>query len=199
MLERKSRYEVLLDVFSLIFGTFLFLTPWMGGLSGAGAEDKIGVIDAWAGGGLIAAAASVSIVKFSVIATWVNFAAGQWAAVAPWLLGFAMHSAARWEHAAAGLSVAALAAFQLCLAEHHALAAGKGIDVTGKRPGRSLGEPRTPSAVERRKSAAPEVAQRGTVVPFPPARLRAGKHVAGRNGAGGTVRGPGAGRPTDAA
>jgi len=94
----------------------------MGGLSGAEAEDKIGVIDAWAGGGLIAAAATVSIVEFSAVAEWINFGVGQWAAIAPWLLGFAMHSAARWEQAAAGLSVAVLAAVQLCLAEHHGLA-----------------------------------------------------------------------------
>lgn len=36
MLERKSRYEVLLDVFSLILGTFLFLTPWDGRPFGRG-------------------------------------------------------------------------------------------------------------------------------------------------------------------
>jgi hypothetical protein len=198
MLERKSRYEVLLDIVSLILGTFLFLTPWMGGLSGAEPGDKIGVIDAWAGGGLIAVAASVSIVEFSPVAAWINFAVGQWAAVAPWLLGFSLHSAARWEHAAAGLSVAALAAVQLCLAEHHALAAGKGIDATDKRLRRSLAEPPPPSAVERRKNCASEAAERGTIVPFPLARLR-GKQAAGRNGGDATAPGPAAGRPTDAA
>jgi hypothetical protein len=189
MLERKSRYEVLLDVFSLILGTFLFLTPWTGGFSGA--EDKIVAIDAWVGGGLIATVASVSIVEFSAVAEWMNFAAGQWAAVAPWLLGFSVHSAARWEHAAVGVSVAALAAFQLCLAERHALAASKGIDVTGKPSRRSVAEPLTSSAAGQK--------QRGTVVPFPPVWLRAGKDPVRPNGAGGTARGPGAGRPTDAA
>jgi hypothetical protein len=100
----------LCDVINLMLGMILFFSPWLFGLS-AGAQwqtaSTIGII--------IAVLSIAAIAAFAVWEEWVNLIAGLTLIVSPWLLDF-QNSNAMGIDVAIGAIVAALAAFEVCLA-----------------------------------------------------------------------------------
>jgi SPW repeat len=124
----QGRYDVVVDEINLLLGAFLFLTPWIFGFWETSPEKEsiLGPLDAWACGAAIGLTAGASIIEFSEWDAWLNFAFGQWVALAPWLLGFSANASVRWAHLIVGFAVSALTAFRLCLTEHRAQPVGGG-------------------------------------------------------------------------
>lgn len=133
MSGRRCRYDVLIDVLTLVLGTFLCVAPWVFGfasLSGAGGTvlgTYLGTYDACACGAAVGLMAAASIVEFSEWEEWANFLIGQWVVGAPWLLGFSPNAAARWAHVSVGLAITGLAGFAVCLAEHRSQRPGTDV------------------------------------------------------------------------
>jgi SPW repeat-containing protein len=118
MVERQSKFEVLVDVLNLVLGTFLVLTPWtFGVIAGVPRHGDIapGVLNAWVAGTAIDLMAAAAIVAFAEWQEWTSFFIGLWTAGAPWFLGFGGSPHARWVHVSVGIAVATLAGVELLL------------------------------------------------------------------------------------
>jgi hypothetical protein len=113
------------DWANLVLGAWLFLSPWILGFAGAGAEAPAGgggpaiastssaAWDAWVIGVIIAIVAISALVSFQPWQEWVNVVLGAWLFVAPWVLGFSGVRAAAWDHWIVGILVFAFAAWAL--------------------------------------------------------------------------------------
>ena len=103
----------LCDVVNLILSGVLFFSPWLFGLS-AGAQwqtaSTVGII--------IAVLAIAALAAFAVWEEWVMVIAGLALIVSPWLLGF-QDTGAMSIDVAIGISVAALAAFEVYVIRGH--------------------------------------------------------------------------------
>jgi hypothetical protein len=108
----KWRREAALDIYNLVLGVFLFLSPWLFTMTRETAR-----IDTWASGLLVAAVSAAAIVAFRQWEEWVSLLAGLWMIVSPWALGFvgtpAMHV-----NIGVGCAVAFLAALELWLVRY---------------------------------------------------------------------------------
>jgi hypothetical protein len=167
MIERQSRFEILVDALNLVLGTFLVLAPWtfglVAGLPGYG-PTTAAVLDAWAAGTTIGLIAAAAIVAFAEWQEWSNFFLGLWTVGAPWFLGFGASPAARWVHVGVGAAVATLAGLELFLLDRRFPARSDRvltvIDATGDSPVSAD----VTIARERRPVARPE---QSVVIPFP--------------------------------
>jgi len=117
MIERTSKFEILVDALNLVLGTFLVLAPWTFGLVAGfpGQSQTTAVLDACAAGTTIGLTAVAALVAFAEWQEWSNFFLGLWTTGAPWFLGFAATPAARWVHVGVGAAVATLAGLELIL------------------------------------------------------------------------------------
>jgi len=100
---------IFLNGLIVAFGVILALMPWYLELG----SETYAARNAWICGGLIAI---VGLMAISLSYDWeeyLNLAIGLWAAVAPWVLGFAAVTHAMWAHVVAGLAVVALAGLEL--------------------------------------------------------------------------------------
>ncbi|MDB5607926.1 MAG: putative rane protein of unknown function [Bradyrhizobium sp.] len=95
-----------LDFYTVSFGLFLFVSPWLF----AYASEPVR-IDIWASGAAIAA---ISIVAFSDWEEWLNFLLSIWLMASPWVLGF-MHTEAMHVSIFVGAMVTFVAALELWL------------------------------------------------------------------------------------
>jgi hypothetical protein len=100
----------LCDVVNLILGGVLFFSPWLFDLS-AGAQWQTASIV----GIIIAVLSIAALACFAVWEEWFLLVAGIGLIVSPWLLGF-QNSDAMIINVVIGVAVAALAAFEVCLA-----------------------------------------------------------------------------------
>jgi len=98
-----------LDGINLVAGLLLVLSPWLLGFSASVAAAW----NAWIVGALVALLAVGALVAFSEWEEWGNLFLGLWAALAPWVLGFADAAYAAIAHVVLGLLVAVLAAIRL--------------------------------------------------------------------------------------
>ena len=80
----RFRRESAINVYPLLFGLFLFVSPWLFAYVGAAAR-----FDLWISGAAIAAMSIVALVAFSDWEEWLNVALGAWLMLSPWVLGFA--------------------------------------------------------------------------------------------------------------
>jgi hypothetical protein len=103
------RRESVLDVYNLVLGFFLFLSPWMFAYT-----QKTADTDIWASALIICVASIVGIVAFSKWVEWTNLLLGLWLMISPWVLGFA-HTKAMHISIGLGVAVAYLAALELFL------------------------------------------------------------------------------------
>lgn len=106
------------DVLSLVAGLFLLISPWLVGFAAESAAWN-----AWIVGAAIALVAAGALVAFAQWEEWVNLLLGLWAAISPWLLGFADLAYATYAHVVVGLIVAVAAAGKLWHDNHRESAA----------------------------------------------------------------------------
>ena len=119
MLQRNRLAESAVDVVNLGLGMFLFVSPWLFGLTPGLARNT-----SWIAGATIALVAVLSIVDLFEFASdpgwfqqaeWINLVVGLWVAVCPWIIGFHQDTIAMDVHFAVGLAIAAIAAVELWL------------------------------------------------------------------------------------
>jgi hypothetical protein len=93
----------------IVLGLALALLPWLAGFT----AETPAAWTAWGTGAAMALLAIAGLAGYAFVASWLNLAAGVWAIVAPWLVGFAAITAAVWSHVVVGLLVAIAAAIEL--------------------------------------------------------------------------------------
>jgi hypothetical protein len=108
----KLRHESALDFYTVAFGLFLFVSPWLFAYA-----DEEARIDLWASGAAIAAMSVAAIIAFAKWEEWLNLLLGAWLIVSPWALGFT-HTRAMHVSIAVGALVAFVAALELWLVKY---------------------------------------------------------------------------------
>jgi len=113
VLERRGssgwRREAILDVYILVCGIFLFVSPWLFGF-----VHRWGRVDAELVGAAIIALSIAAVAAFAIWEEWVTLALGAWLIAAPWVLGFA-HSRAMHVSIGVGVVVVYLAYLEIWL------------------------------------------------------------------------------------
>jgi SPW repeat len=105
----KLRRESALDLYTVAFGLFLFVSPWLFAYANEGAR-----IDLWASGAAVAVLSIAAIIAFANWEEWLNLLLGLWLLVSPWVLGFT-HTKAMHVSIALGVLVAFMALLELWL------------------------------------------------------------------------------------
>ena len=108
----RLRRESALDCYTVAFGLFLFVSPWLFAYANEGVR-----IDLWTSGAAIAAMSVAAIVAFARWEEWLNLLLGFWLIASPWALGFA-HTRAMHVSIAIGALVAFFAALELWLVKY---------------------------------------------------------------------------------
>ncbi len=108
----RWRRESVLDLYSLVAGIFLFVSPWLFALASETAR-----IDIWVTSALIATTSILAILIFSNWEEWLNLLLGFWLVVSPWALGFA-HTKAMHISIGAGIVITSMAALELWLVNY---------------------------------------------------------------------------------
>ena len=106
------RNQSILDVYTLILGAFLLVSPWLFSFAYAPAR-----IDAWVAGLIVVALAAAALIAFDDRKEWALLGAGVWLLVSPWLFGFP-HAAGMKVHIGVGLFIAYLASLELWLVHY---------------------------------------------------------------------------------
>ena len=109
----KWREAAVLDLYNLLLGAFLIVSPWLFAYS-----RGIVRADAWLGGALLVVLSTVAIVAFAEWQEWVNLMTGLWLIASPWVLGF-QHTAAMHVSIAVGLLVSYFAALEIGVERAH--------------------------------------------------------------------------------
>ncbi len=111
-LSGPRRPEAVLDLYTLLIGALLFLSPWLFAFAhGAAAAD------AWLGGAVIAALSLSALMIYAEWEEWITLAAGLWMLVSPFVLGFT-HTTAMHVIIGIGFVVTFLAALDLWLVHY---------------------------------------------------------------------------------
>jgi hypothetical protein len=105
----KWRKESILDIYNLVLGAFLFVSPWLA----ASTHGLMGE-DAWVSGALIVLFSIASFIAFSELEEWGIAIVGLWLILSPWVLGF-QNATAMKVNVGIGMFVAYLAAIELFL------------------------------------------------------------------------------------
>src|SRR5262249_704546 len=87
----KRRREAVFDVYNLVVGAFLFLSPWLLGFTVENAR-----LDIWAVGAAIVVLSLAAIMLFAEWEEWLNLLLALWLIASPWILGFAHTRAMHW-------------------------------------------------------------------------------------------------------
>jgi SPW repeat len=93
----KLRREYPLDIYKLLLGLFVFLSPWLFAFPYAPAR-----LDSTVSGGLVVVVSIAALVAFANWKEWTALVLGLWLVVSPWVLGFPNASAMK-IHVGAGL------------------------------------------------------------------------------------------------
>jgi hypothetical protein len=105
----KRRPEAILDVYKLLLGVLLFVSPWLFAYAHGAAA-----VDARAVGATIAVVSVAALLAFAEWEEWIVLLAGLWMTVSPFVLGFE-HTTAMHVSIGIGLAVAYLALLDLWL------------------------------------------------------------------------------------
>ena len=100
-----------LDLYKLVLGAFLFLSPWLYGFVHTPAS-----LDAWMGGSILMVASAAALLVFNDWEEWLALFLGLWMIAAPWVLSFP-HTATK-IHLIAGFICAFLAGLELWLVHY---------------------------------------------------------------------------------
>ncbi len=106
---RKRRRESVLDIYNLVLGAFLVLSPWLFAYARQSAR-----LDAWGSGLVIVAMSIAAVVMFAEWEEWTNLVLGLWLLGSPFWLGFE-HTVAMHISIGIGIVVAYLAALEIWL------------------------------------------------------------------------------------
>jgi hypothetical protein len=104
-----KRYEAPFDLYNVILGAFLFVSPWLFAFGYAPARES-----AFASGALLVLISLLAIVAFREWQEWINLAIGCWILSSPWILGFP-HTSSMHVAAAVGAIVVYLSLTELWL------------------------------------------------------------------------------------
>jgi|SRR5271165_5035422 len=110
---RRWRSEAILDIYNLILGAILFVSPWL--FAYAGRADRL---DAWLTSSILVLISISALVAFAEWEEWISLALGLWMIVSPWLLGFA-HTTAVHIGIWVGCAVVYLSALELWVIHYH--------------------------------------------------------------------------------
>jgi predicted MFS family arabinose efflux permease len=110
MIKRRSEWP--LDLYKLVLGASLVLSPWLFGF-----VYKPASLDAWTIGSILVALSVAALLVFNDWKEWAALALGLWLILAPWVLGLP-HLATK-VHVIAGLVCAYLAGLELWLVHFH--------------------------------------------------------------------------------
>jgi hypothetical protein len=102
------------DWLNLILAVCLFVSPWVLGFAG----EQTPSWDAWVCAVVIGVFSIAALVSFAEWEEWVNLVVGVWLVISPWVLGFSTLAAATWTAAVIGISVVAIAAWEIWTAHH---------------------------------------------------------------------------------
>jgi SPW repeat len=105
----KRRPESVLDIYNLVLGLFVFVTPWLFSYANEGAR-----VDVWASGAAIVVVSFATLVAFADWEEWLTLLLGVWLILSPWVIGFT-HTRAMHYSIGVGAAVAFLAALELWL------------------------------------------------------------------------------------
>ncbi len=114
MFMSKRRPEAILDIYNLLLGAFLFVSPWLFAYANGTAA-----MDARVGGAAIAAASIAALLVFAEWEEWITLFAGLWMVASPFALGF-QHTTAMHLCIGIGLVVSYIAALDLWLLQSRA-------------------------------------------------------------------------------
>jgi hypothetical protein len=76
-----KRREAALDLYNMILGSFLFVSPWLFAFNSGAARE-----DAFVAGALVVLVSMLAIAVFAEWEQWVNLAIGCWLLVSPFVL-----------------------------------------------------------------------------------------------------------------
>jgi len=105
----KWRRESVLDIYTLLLGLFLLVTPWLLSDVNEGAR-----VDAWGSGAAIVVVSFAALIAFADWEAWLVLLLGAWLILSPWVIGFT-HTRAMHYSIGIGAAVAFLAALELWL------------------------------------------------------------------------------------
>ena len=97
---RKFRREAVMDIYNLIIGAFLFVSPWVFGYT-----REVVRLDAWAVGAAVVVLSLAAMLLFAEWEEWLSALLACWLIVSPWVLGFTHTTAMHWS---IGLGIAML-------------------------------------------------------------------------------------------
>jgi SPW repeat len=103
------RRETILDIYTLVLGAVLFVSPWLFSYAHEAARA-----DDWTSSLLVIASSAATLIAFAEWEEWANLIVGLWVLASPWLLGFA-HGKAMPVNVALGLLIAFMSALELWL------------------------------------------------------------------------------------
>ncbi|SDT55195.1 SPW repeat protein [Bradyrhizobium canariense] len=130
----KLRGISALDCYTMAFGLFLFISPWLFAYVSERAR-----VDIWTSGAAIAAISIAAIVAFANWEEWLNLLLGVWLIASPWVLGFA-HTRAMHVSILIGAMVAFFAALELWLVRYEP-DYGRQRPESGELPGQGINTP----------------------------------------------------------
>jgi predicted MFS family arabinose efflux permease len=108
----KWRRESAIDLYNLLFGVFLFASPWLF----AYVSETVR-FDVWITGAAVVAISIAAIVAFSDWEEWFNLVLGVWLIASPWVLGFT-HTRPMHVCVGIGIMVAFISALELWLSKY---------------------------------------------------------------------------------
>jgi hypothetical protein len=114
----KRRPEAILDVYKLLLGVLLFVSPWLFAFAHGAAG-----LDARAVGAAIAVASLAALLAFAEWEEWIVLLAGLWMTASPFILGYE-HTTAMHVSIGIGLTVSYLALLDLWLIHYGPRASG---------------------------------------------------------------------------
>ena len=122
---RERPREYVLDIYKLVLGGFVALSPWLFAFRYEAAR-----LESVASGVLIVAISIAALIAFADWEEWAALALGLWLIASPWALGFPVAAAMK-IHIGVGLVLVYLAGLELWLIHYNHEWPAKG------RPGRS--------------------------------------------------------------
>ena len=104
---RKFRREAVMDMYILVIGAFLFISPWLFGYT-----REIVRLDSWAIGAAVVVLSLAAMLLFAEWEEWLSALLASWLIVSPWVLGFTRSTAMHWS-IDLGIAILSLTLLQL--------------------------------------------------------------------------------------
>ena len=127
------RREAILDVYNVLFGLVLLVSPWLFAYA-----HGIAAIDMEASGVAVVLVSIAAIVAFSDREEWLNVVLGLWLTASPWVLHFA-HTTAAHVSVIVGIAIVFIAVLELWLVHYAKHTTPGSYPIPGGRKGTYVG------------------------------------------------------------